>query len=532
MANDNGKRGFAGLDSMISDVASPVEPSASTNTRQAEVPTSAEPSLDTTASQMAGAKSGNSHEKWGVAIAVVIGLLAWLLISNKPSQSGATTAYEPTTSSTAAVPTTGETVAPSAAPPNGNALSVAQNGTMPSYSSNEEATPPVGTGQVLNRPQIRYCLSERIRMEAWQGQLNANPQASVDAFNASVNDYNARCSNYSYRNGDLESVRTEVESNRAALAQQGMSRATSANASASVEQNIPAITTSFDCTKARSDAEHLICNDAQLAAADVDLANLFASAKAAAADQIAFKEHTREQWNYREQNCHDRDCLLQWYAAQRQWLTSLVSNSNSPSQPAEAASSPSLAASTANCVTAVECAKAMLVFAGSENLAGATEAARTIDLLPKPQRGDRATARKLNQDALSALNESRPNDAVKLLEQANQADPGDEEVASNLAYAYAANGQLAQSEDTAVVALSLNPRRTAVWAPLAVTLAKENRLDQAIQAMWLAYQFSTDKQKTLNFIDSRLAVETDPSVVKMYTSSKAWLTDNTKPTFN
>jgi hypothetical protein len=66
---------------------------------------------------------------------------------------------------------------------------------------------------------------------------------------------------------------------------------------------------------------------------------------------------------------------------------------------------------------------------------------------------------------------------------------------------------------------------------LAVTLAKENRLGQATDAMWLAYQFSTDKQRTLNFIDSRLAIETDPAVVKMYSSSKVWLTERIKPNF-
>ncbi len=187
---------------------------------------------------------------------------------------------------------------------------------------------------------------------------------------------------------------------------------------------------------------------------------------------------------------------------------------------------------TANCTTATDCAKAMLGFAKSENLAGAMQAASSIDSLTKPQRGDRATARKLDQDGLAALKASNANDAVKLFAQAHDADPGDEEIISNLAYAYSADEQLAKSEDTAVLALSLNPRRTSVWAPLAVTLAKEGRQDQAVEAMWLAFQFSGDKQKTLNFIDTRLAAESDPAVRKMYTDSKAWLTQNRRPEFN
>jgi uncharacterized protein len=75
--------------------------------------------------------------------------------------------------------------------------------------------------------------------------------------------------------------------------------------------------TSFDCSKARSDAEHIICNDAELASDDVQLAAIYAKAKAAVDDPAAFKARTRAQWNYREQQCHDRECLVRWYADQK-----------------------------------------------------------------------------------------------------------------------------------------------------------------------------------------------------------------------
>ncbi|BCZ81920.1 hypothetical protein PTKU64_55950 [Paraburkholderia terrae] len=87
---------------------------------------------------------------------------------------------------------------------------------------------------------------------------------------------------------------------------------------------------SFDCTKARSDAEHLICADAELAAADVELAALYAKAKAAATDQAAFKERTRTEWNYREQNCHDRECLSRWYADQKVALSEIAQSGTVP----------------------------------------------------------------------------------------------------------------------------------------------------------------------------------------------------------
>lgn len=181
------------------------------------------------------------------------------------------------------------------------------------------------------------------------------------------------------------------------------------------------------------------------------------------------------------------------------------------------------------CASAGECVKSMLGSARAENLPAAMQAAQTLDALPKPARGDRAMARKLNQQGLSELSSSNAAEAVSTLTSASQTDPADQEILSNLAFAYSAAGQQIKAEDTAVAALALNPRRTSVWAPLAITLAREHRIDQATEAMWLAYQFSGDKQKTLTFIDSKLAAESDPDVAKMLTASAAWFRENKKP---
>jgi len=86
----------------------------------------------------------------------------------------------------------------------------------------------------------------------------------------------------------------------------------------------PTYPTSFDCSQARSDAEHLICSDAMLAAADVELATAYAKARAAVTDQAAFRERTRAQWNYRERTCHDRECLARWYADQKNALDEIA----------------------------------------------------------------------------------------------------------------------------------------------------------------------------------------------------------------
>ncbi|AIY40561.1 serine protease [Collimonas arenae] len=90
----------------------------------------------------------------------------------------------------------------------------------------------------------------------------------------------------------------------------------------------PTFQTSFNCAKARSDAEQLICGDQELAADDIELAGAFAKAKAAAVDQVAFKERSRKEWNYREKNCHDRDCLISWYAVQKAALRQIAETGN------------------------------------------------------------------------------------------------------------------------------------------------------------------------------------------------------------
>ncbi|WP_432735203.1 DUF4236 domain-containing protein [Ralstonia solanacearum] len=94
----------------------------------------------------------------------------------------------------------------------------------------------------------------------------------------------------------------------------------------------PSQQTSFDCTKARSDAEHIICSDAELAAADVQLAAIYAKAKAAATNPIAFKERTRAQWNYRERQCHDRECVARWYADQKVVLSEMANTGDAATQ--------------------------------------------------------------------------------------------------------------------------------------------------------------------------------------------------------
>lgn len=97
-----------------------------------------------------------------------------------------------------------------------------------------------------------------------------------------------------------------------------------ANQSASDVAASPLQQTSFDCAKAKSIPEFLICHDPDLAADDRDLANTYQQAKDAVIDKAAFAERTRKQWNFREKNCRDKACLTSWYAYQKRVLAKIA----------------------------------------------------------------------------------------------------------------------------------------------------------------------------------------------------------------
>lgn len=99
----------------------------------------------------------------------------------------------------------------------------AQRGSVPAVT--EPSVPSYGSNNVFSDREIRYCLEEEIRLSAWQAAVNTQSQTAINAFNRAVDDYNARCSSYRYRRGALERVRSDVESRRYSLEQDGRSRA-------------------------------------------------------------------------------------------------------------------------------------------------------------------------------------------------------------------------------------------------------------------------------------------------------------------
>jgi hypothetical protein len=85
-----------------------------------------------------------------------------------------------------------------------------------------EVLPPAGTNNILGRDEIRYCLSEAIRMGAIKEEVNRYSETEIDHYNAIVQDYNSRCGQFRYRKGALDIVRSEVEAVRGQLEAEGI----------------------------------------------------------------------------------------------------------------------------------------------------------------------------------------------------------------------------------------------------------------------------------------------------------------------
>jgi uncharacterized protein/uncharacterized tellurite resistance protein B-like protein len=106
---------------------------------------------------------------------------------------------------------------------------------------------------------------------------------------------------------------------------------------------------SFNCAKAKTPNEVLICGDRQLSALDDGLAALYRAAKAVAKDSVAFKKETTEEWRRRE-NCTDRDCLVGWYNRRIAKLAAALNHAQiaqAPSQPIAVQSPPATAVAVA-----------------------------------------------------------------------------------------------------------------------------------------------------------------------------------------
>ena len=90
---------------------------------------------------------------------------------------------------------------------------------------------------------------------------------------------------------------------------------------------------SFDCGKARSVPEKMICSDAELARVDRELGRVYARAKNSTANSAAFRRQNNAEWRRRESTCRDRECLLRWYAKRSDQLSNDINEASRQTPP-------------------------------------------------------------------------------------------------------------------------------------------------------------------------------------------------------
>jgi hypothetical protein len=87
---------------------------------------------------------------------------------------------------------------------------------------------------------------------------------------------------------------------------------------------------SFNCAKARSAAEVIICSDPELSQLDRELGRVYARAKNSTSNPAAFRRQQEEEWRMRESICRNRDCLLRWYARRHEQLMNDIERRKQP----------------------------------------------------------------------------------------------------------------------------------------------------------------------------------------------------------
>lgn len=171
---------------------------------------------------------------------------------------------------------------------------------------------------------------------------------------------------------------------------------------------------------------------------------------------------------------------------------------------------------SAECETLNVCVAQSLAAAKATDVDAVRKIASRIDALPKPDLGNKAVARQLNTAALEALKKEDFAAAVAQLRQAQKENPRDVEIAGNLGFALVKAGQPGEAQLVLQAALVLDPRRTSTWTPFAESLALGGKADDAKAALWVSFQWSGNREKSLVFYQDRAAKETNPLLNALY----------------
>lgn len=144
---------------------------------------------------------------WGAAAIFVI-----YLVSNEGSGSGSSTGSDPSAGYTVLPDSSSATdPAPTSEPESVEVPAASSDGAepvAPADAGESVSMPPIGTQNVLDASQLRYCAFEKVRLNAMQPIIVNGGEQATSQFNLRVDDYNARCGSFRYQGEDLEAARS------------------------------------------------------------------------------------------------------------------------------------------------------------------------------------------------------------------------------------------------------------------------------------------------------------------------------------
>lgn len=162
------------------------------------------------------------------------------------------------------------------------------------------------------------------------------------------------------------------------------------------------------------------------------------------------------------------------------------------------------------CESLTQCFSASIGASRNRDATLLDSVAARVETFSKPEPGDRVLARRLNEDGLKAFRSSDFAQAIEHFKAANDANPRDAEIASNLGIALVNGKRPKEALAVLVAALPLEPRRVSTWSPIALAHADLGNGKDALAAGWIALHWSTNKEKSLAMYRSRASSETDP----------------------
>ena len=77
--------------------------------------------------------------------------------------------------------------------------------------------PPIGSGLLLDASQVRYCVTEEMRLNTIFPLVDKQSDQAINRVNARIQDFNGRCASAKYGPGMSQRARKEMEAHRASI---------------------------------------------------------------------------------------------------------------------------------------------------------------------------------------------------------------------------------------------------------------------------------------------------------------------------